>query len=192
MQEWGGRHSDARSQVNGNAASGGLVTLPPRTLDAPDWLAVADQVPKGRKDTRRVNHSPLQDLSNQTVYIVDDDLAVLEAIDKIVRGLGLRSKCFSDSEEFVTSISSGDTGCLILDIHMPHLDGFQVLEQLEAKQCHVSAIIITADADVPMKVLALGKGARAFLQKPFDPRTLVAEIQGAIGSKRPPRERVAE
>ena len=119
--------------------------------------------------------------SNETVYIVDDDPAVLDAIDTIIRGVGLRTKSFSDPQDFITSISSADTGCLILDLHMPQLDGLEVLEQLEAKKCRLPTIVITADIHAPIAARALAKAVDV-LEKPIDPHVLIAAIQRAIAA----------
>jgi len=119
---------------------------------------------------------------DETVYVVDDDPAVLDAVDEMVRAAGLRSRCFRDPEEFLRSVSSADIGCLILDVQIPGIDGFEVLARLKTKQCCLPAIMITGYGDIPMTVRALKTGAFTFLEKPFKPRELLAEIRNAIAT----------
>jgi FixJ family two-component response regulator len=119
---------------------------------------------------------------DETVYVVDDDPAVLDAVDEMVRGAGLRSKCFRDPEEFLRSVSNADIGCLILDVRIPGIDGFEILARLKTKQCRLQAIMITGYGDVPMTVRALKMGALTFLEKPFKPRELLAEVRNAIAT----------
>jgi two-component system, LuxR family, response regulator FixJ len=97
--------------------------------------------------------------------------------------MGLSAKSFSDPQEFLASITSADTGFLVLDFQMPVLDGFQVLEQIEAKKCHLQTVIITADADARAEIRARFMGAVDVLEKPFNPRALIAWIEKAIATR---------
>jgi two-component system response regulator FixJ len=119
-----------------------------------------------------------------TVFVVDDDPGVLDAAEEMIRGAGLRPKCFRASEEFLHSISASDAGCVVLDLRLPILDGFQVLERLRAKQCHLPAIVVTGYGDIPTAVRAMQLGAVTFLEKPFQPKVLLAEIQKAVALDR--------
>jgi FixJ family two-component response regulator len=119
---------------------------------------------------------------DEIVYIVDDDSAVLDAVDEMVRGAGLRSTCFHHPAEFLRSVSTAAVGCLILDVRIPGTGGFEFLAELKAKQFRLPAIMITAYGDVPMSVRALRMGAFGFLEKPFKPRELLEEIRSAFAA----------
>lgn len=119
-----------------------------------------------------------------TVFVVDDDPGVLDAAEEMIRGAGFLPQCFRASEEFLHSISASDRGCVVLDLRLPVLDGFQVLERLRAKQCHLPAIVVTGYGDIPTAVRAMQLGAVTFLEKPFQPKVLLAEIQKAVALDR--------
>jgi two-component system response regulator FixJ len=115
-----------------------------------------------------------------TVYVVDDDAGVLDAAGEMVRGAGLRAKCFRGAEEFLQSVSESDIGCVVLDVRIPDRNGLEVLELLRARRCHLPAIVITGYGDVSMAVRAMKLGALTFLEKPFDPKQLLEEICKAV------------
>jgi two-component system, LuxR family, response regulator FixJ len=115
-----------------------------------------------------------------TVYVVDDDVGVLDATEEMVRGAGLQAKCFKEAEEFLRSVPSDERACIVLDVRIPDRDGLEVLELLRTRRCRLPAIVVTGYGDVPMAVRAMKLGAITFLEKPLEPKQLLNEILKAI------------
>jgi two-component system, LuxR family, response regulator FixJ len=118
--------------------------------------------------------------TNVDVFVVDDDPGVLDAAEELIRGVGLGPRCFRSSEEFLKTVSDADRGCLVLDLRLPQRDGFEVLEELRMRHSPLATIVITGHGDVPAAVRAMQLGAMTFLEKPFRPKALLAEIDRAI------------
>jgi two-component system response regulator FixJ len=118
--------------------------------------------------------------TNVDVFVVDDDPGVLDAAEELIRGVGLGPRCFRSAEEFLKTVSDADRGCLVLDLRLPQRDGFEVLEELRMRHSPLATIVITGHGDVPAAVRAMQLGAMTFLEKPFRPKALLAEIDRAI------------
>lgn len=117
---------------------------------------------------------------NYTIYIVDDNPAVRDAIRFLVKQVGLTPKVFSSAQEFLDYFSPEMRGCLVLDIRMPGMSGLDLQEQLTSLGAHIPIIIITGHGDVPITVRAMKSGAFEFLQKPFNDQVLLDTIQAAL------------
>jgi FixJ family two-component response regulator len=117
---------------------------------------------------------------NYTIYIVDDNPAVRDAIRFLVKQVGLTPKVFSSAQEFLDFFKAEMRGCLVLDIRMPGMSGLDLQEQLTRIDAHIPVIIITGHGDVPITVRAMKSGAFEFLQKPFNDQVLIDTIQTAL------------
>jgi RNA polymerase sigma factor (sigma-70 family) len=126
------------------------------------------------------------------VYIVDDDSAVREALDSLVRSVGLAVQTFSSADDFLTSKCPDVPGCLVLDVRLPGLSGLDLQRQLREGDVHIPIIFITAHGDIPMTVRAMKAGAIEFLPKPFRDQDLLDAIQEAVERDRVSREQRAE
>lgn len=115
-----------------------------------------------------------------TIYIVDDNPAVRDAIRFLVKQVGLTPKVFSSAQEFLDFFKVEMRGCLVLDIRMPGMSGLDLQEQLTLLGAHIPIIIITGHGDVPITVRAMKSGAFEFLQKPFNDQVLLDTIQTAL------------
>ncbi|MFT7228478.1 MAG: FixJ family two-component response regulator [Methylophilaceae bacterium] len=115
-----------------------------------------------------------------TIYIVDDNPAVRDAIRFLVKQVGLTPKIFSSAQEFLDYFTIEMRGCLVLDIRMPGMSGLDLQEQLILLGAHIPIIIITGHGDVPITVRAMKSGAFEFLQKPFNDQVLLDTIQAAL------------
>lgn len=115
-----------------------------------------------------------------TIYIVDDNPAVRDAIRFLVKQVGLTPKVFSSAQEFLDFFKVEMRGCLVLDIRMPGMSGLDLQEQLTLLGAHIPIIIITGHGDVPITVRAMKSGAFEFLQKPFNDQVLLDTIQAAL------------
>ncbi|MCX5688124.1 MAG: response regulator [Candidatus Omnitrophica bacterium] len=112
-------------------------------------------------------------LENKQIFIVDDDESVCRALSILLATYGFAVDTFNSAEEFFCAVPNSVPGCLILDIHMPGLDGWETLERLLVSGCSRPVIIISADKNEGLKEKALIAGAMGFLQKPFNDQELV-------------------
>jgi two-component system response regulator FixJ len=115
-----------------------------------------------------------------TVFIVDDDEAVRDALCLLVRSVDLPSESFASAKEFLAASADSRPGCLVLDVRMPEVDGLELQRQLAARGSRMPIIMLTGHGDVPMAVQALRAGALDFIPKPFDSKALLKSIREAI------------
>ena len=107
---------------------------------------------------------------------MDDDESVGRGLECLFMGYGFSVRAFSSAEEFFSAVPNSIQGCLVLDIHMPGLDGWETHRRLLKSGCHRPIIIISADQDRRFKDRALNAGAAGFLYKPFGYQELVELI----------------
>lgn len=107
------------------------------------------------------------------IYIVDDDESVCRALKFLLMTFGFAVETFPCSENFFSAVPNTTPGCLILDIHMPGLDGWEALKRMIKSGSRRPVIIITADKNGGLKDRALAIGAAGFFQKPIDDQELV-------------------
>ena len=93
------------------------------------------------------------------VYVVDDDLSVREAVGRLIRSAGLSVKTFSTAQEVLANLGKEVPSCLLLDIKLPGLDGFELQDQLAQKDIRVPIIFLSGHGDIPMSVRAIKAGA---------------------------------
>src|ERR1700685_4409030 len=116
------------------------------------------------------------------VAIVDDDELMRSALQGMLKSVGLPSKVFASAEEFLKSGQHAQTACLIADIRMPGMSGLELQAKLNAEQCRIPTIFITAHGDTKMRMQALRAGAVEFLAKPFDDEVLLESVRAALES----------
>jgi len=119
-------------------------------------------------------------LSNASVYVVDDDLAVRESLSSLIRSAGLAVEVFESAREFLARRDLSEHCCLVLDLRMPEIDGFELQQQLASDQREIPIIFVTGHGDVPQAVRAIKAGALEFLRKPFNDEELLAAIRQAL------------
>jgi FixJ family two-component response regulator len=127
-----------------------------------------------------------------TVFVIDDDGGMRQAIQDLVESVGLRAESFSTSEEFLTRQRNADPCCLVLDVRLPHMSGLDFQRHLAEVGVQIPIIFITAHGDIPMSVRALKSGAVEFLTKPFRDQDLLDAIQQALHRDSAAREQQAE
>jgi len=115
-----------------------------------------------------------------TIYVVDDDVSVRDALSNLLESVGLRAKVFASADEFLKLVPPDAPGCLVLDVKLPGINGLEFQEQLDKANRPLPIIFITAHADVPMVKRAMKAGALEFLTKPFQTKDLLAAIQQAL------------
>jgi FixJ family two-component response regulator len=114
------------------------------------------------------------------VAIVDDDESVRNALQGLMRAVGLSAKAFASAEEFLDSGQQRQTACLIADIRMPGMSGLELQAKLNAEKCRVPTIFVTAHGDAKMRLQALRLGAVEFLAKPFNDDALLDSVRAAL------------
>ncbi len=127
-----------------------------------------------------------------TVFIVDDDSGMRQAVQDLVESVGLRAESFSTGEEFLKRQRTADPSCLVLDVRLPQMSGLDFQRQLTEIGVQIPIIFITAHGDIPMSVRALKSGAVEFLTKPFRDQDLLDAIQQALHRDSAAREQQAE
>jgi FixJ family two-component response regulator len=115
-----------------------------------------------------------------TVFVVDDDPAIREFVKHMSESVGFRVETYSDAHAFLAAYDGRGPACLILDVRMPGMSGFDLQTELGARHITMPILMMSAYAEVPMAVRALKAGAVDFLQKPFDGQTLLDRIQEMI------------
>jgi len=115
-----------------------------------------------------------------TVFIVDDDVGVLDSMKFLMRSVGLDAETYQSAHEFLEALDLERPGCLVLDVRMPEMSGLELQERLVSMGSILPIIFITAHGDVPMAVQAVKAGAVDFVQKPFRDQDLIDKIQGAL------------
>jgi len=115
-----------------------------------------------------------------TVFIVDDDSDMREAITDLVESVGLRAESFATGEEFLGKQRTSEPSCLVLDVRLPEMSGLDFQRQLADTNIQIPIIFITAHGDIPMSVRALKSGAVEFLTKPFRDQDLLDAIHQAL------------
>jgi len=114
------------------------------------------------------------------ISIVDDDPSVVRALERLCRSAGYQVKSYESAEDFLAAEESEATDCLILDVHLPGLDGFELQAHLLKTERPVPIIFITAFDGEDSRAKAIEAGARAFLRKPLDTDHLLDVIQDAL------------
>ncbi len=111
-----------------------------------------------------------------TVYVVDDDDAVRDALSALIGSVRLHCEAFASAEAFLAVANQAMRGCLLLDVRMPGMSGLELQRKLQELGVMLPVVIITGHGDVPMAVRALKAGASDFIEKPFNEQDLLDRI----------------
>lgn len=120
----------------------------------------------------------------RTVHVIDDDEAVRRAVAMLLRAAGMDAETYSSGAAFLDALPvAGGTvaGCVLTDVRMPGLDGFELLRRLKQLGVRAPVVIMTAHGDVATAVQAMKAGAADFVEKPFVDEALLDAIEGACG-----------
>lgn len=115
-----------------------------------------------------------------TVFIVDDDEAVLDSIAELVTSVGLRASTFRSAQQFRDSFDPKLPGCLVLDVRMAHISGPALQDQLNAMSAHIPIVFISAHGDIAVAIKTIKAGAVDFVQKPYREQQLLDSINEAL------------
>lgn len=130
--------------------------------------------------------------AESVVFVIDDDAAVRESLETLVRSVGLKVKTFRSPAEFLRMQPPPVPSCLVLDVRLPGISGLDFQRQLADAKVHIPVIFITGHGDIAMSVRAMKAGAMEFLTKPFRDQDLLDAIQVGLEKDRVRREREAE
>ena len=128
----------------------------------------------------------------ETVFVVDDDLSVREALSSLIRSVGYQVHTFASAVDFLQSPRPPCVSCLVLDVRMPGLSGLDLQGEFAKSGDPIPIIFITGHGDIPMAVRAIKAGAVEFLAKPFRDDDLLAAIRNALAQDRASRSEAAE
>jgi len=109
-----------------------------------------------------------------TVFVVDDDAALREALVQLLEAAGLQVENFPDGQSFLTAFVADRPGCLLLDVAMPGMTGLEVQAALTARGVQIPVVFLTGHGDIPMAVRAVQAGAVDFLEKPMTGQALLS------------------
>ncbi|MBN1134596.1 MAG: response regulator transcription factor [Methanosarcinaceae archaeon] len=115
-----------------------------------------------------------------TVFIIDDDPAVLKSLTLLLESVGIESKTYHRCSDFLAQYDTSMSGCLVVDIRMPEMSGLELQTELLQQQIDIPVIFISGHGDIPMAVEAMKKGAVDFLEKPFREQTLLDAINKGL------------
>src|ERR1700688_1568150 len=123
-----------------------------------------------------------------TLIVVDDDVGIREALESLLRSVGLQVKVLASVPEFLHEGRPDGPTCLVLDVRLPGRSGLDFQRELTAANIHLPIIFITGHGDIPMSVQAMKGGAIEFLTKPFRDQDLLDAIQVGLARDRARRE----
>jgi FixJ family two-component response regulator len=118
------------------------------------------------------------------VFLVDDDAGVRDAIESLLKSVGLRVEAFASAAAFLARVRRDVPSCLVLDVRLPGVSGLELQRQLTAAGERIPIIFITGHGDIPMSVEAMKAGAVEFLTKPVRGQDLLTAVQRAIALDR--------
>jgi FixJ family two-component response regulator len=114
------------------------------------------------------------------VFVVDDDASVRKSLSRVISEAGYRVQAFASPREFLARGPEPGPSCLVLDVRMPGVSGFELQQTLTSAVHEIPIIFITGHGDIPMSVKAMKAGAVDFLTKPFSGKELLDAIQRAV------------
>lgn len=130
--------------------------------------------------------------NSATVFVVDDDEPVRDAIGLLLDTVDIHHESYDSAQSFLAAYSIERTGCLVLDIRMPGMNGLELQDHLLEQKDPLPIIFITGHGDIPMAVEAMKKGAIDFIRKPFRDQELLDSIQDALAWDAENREHHAD
>jgi two-component system response regulator FixJ len=119
-------------------------------------------------------------LESQSVYIVDDDAAVRDALSILVKSVNLYAKEYSSADQFLAEYDPQRPGCLITDVYMPGIDGVALQKRLTDMGSQIPMLIMSGHGDIPLAVNMIRNGALNFIEKPFSNHQMLEYIQQAL------------
>lgn len=114
------------------------------------------------------------------VYIVDDDEGMLTSLAWLLGSVELESRCFQRGAAFLAAFDPTRTACIVLDVRMPTMSGWEVFEHIRDRRITAPVIFLTANGNIPMAVKAIQQGSFDFIEKPYDPQEMLDLVFRAL------------
>ncbi|WP_020653903.1 response regulator transcription factor [Massilia niastensis] len=122
----------------------------------------------------------MEKTEQSVVYIVDDDEGARTSLAWLLNSVGIQTECFSGAAAFLEAFDPQRPSCLVLDVRMPEISGFQLQERLNAIASELPIIFVSGHGDIPMSVRALQNGAVDFFEKPYNSQQMLDRIQSTL------------
>ena len=122
--------------------------------------------------------------AERTVHVVDDDAAVRRSLERLLDAAGFRAVSYETTMAFLASAPGLSSGCVLLDVRMPGMDGLTLQARLAKLDNHLPVVVMTGQGDVQTAVRAMKAGAVDFIEKPYDDEVLVKAIELALSLPR--------
>src|SRR5262245_41084074 len=129
----------------------------------------------------------LRPVRGPLVAIIDDDDALCASLVDLMRSIGYRAEPYSSAETFLASVNLLSVRCVVADVHMPGMSGFDLVRKLHERDIMTPVILITALADTRLDDEAISAGARYLLRKPFEIESLLDCVERSLPDERPMR-----
>jgi FixJ family two-component response regulator len=121
-------------------------------------------------------------LKRLRIAVVDDEAHVRKALERLMRGAGFEVDTYADGIDFLGTIANTPPDCVVLDVHMPGMNGFEVQDAICASGARIAVVVITGHDSPEASGRALANGAFAYMQKPVDGPDLIATITRAAAA----------
>src|SRR3984957_3191151 len=119
--------------------------------------------------------------TERTVYVLDDDAAVLRSLERLLGSANFEPVTFSHPDAFLAAAKTFKPGCVLLDVRLPGMSGLDVQAQLLKMRSDIAVIVVTGQGDIQTAVRAMKAGAADFLEKPYSDHALLGSIEMAFG-----------
>ncbi len=116
----------------------------------------------------------------QTIFIIDDQASVREALAEMLSVFGYNVETFESADVFLSRLDGERSGCIVADVRMPGMDGIELTREIVKRQITLPIVLISGHGDVPMAVAAIKAGAEDFIEKPVDDIQLIAAINRGL------------
>src|SRR5919204_3181556 len=136
--------------------------------------------PSGGNPVTERQARPSAAAEEPTVFVVDDDESMREALRSLFRSVKLKVETFGSTADFLRSKLADVASCLVLDVRLPGISGLDFQTELAKANIHIPIIFMTGHGDIPMSVKAMKAGAIDFLTKPFTAKDLLDAIERAV------------
>ncbi|MBF0484129.1 MAG: response regulator transcription factor [Candidatus Omnitrophica bacterium] len=120
------------------------------------------------------------DLRTAVIYVVDDDVAMLKSLERLLVGKGYKVEIFSSAQEFLAKNKYHQPACILLDLKMPEITGLDLQKKLIIRGVRLPIIFVSGQGDVPSSVKAMKGGAVDFIVKPFKSEDLLSVVEHAL------------
>ena len=117
------------------------------------------------------------------IAVVDDEQSVRKALQRLLRSAGMDVQSYASGADFLEALASNPPDCVVLDLHMPGVNGFEVQERLAETGAPLPVVVITGHDSPEARTRVMASGARGYLTKPVDDRLLLDAISAAVSKQ---------